>query len=219
MGKSPAVVGVDEVQAALRVALKPKGFRKQGRTFNRTTTDGLIQVMNLQMGAFDPPGYVPIPALSQSFYGSFTVNLGVYVPEVARLLGYERNGIVQEYHCCVRSRLGELGPERGDIWWRADQPAQAAHDVLMRLERDGLPFLELFGSRDALLAEWKNKSDRVGTDGTAPRIVLAAILAERGAKDAAHGLLAEQVRDNAPPAHAEHVRSLATRLGLAPLPQ
>ena len=36
------------------------------------------------MGSFDPPGTTHIPGLRENLYGRFTVNLGVYVPEVAR---------------------------------------------------------------------------------------------------------------------------------------
>src|SRR3954470_10571898 len=110
MTKSSQSTKVDEVQAALHAWLKPKGFRKQGRTFNRTTDDGLVQVINIQMGASDPPGTVHIPGLRENLYGWFTVNLGVYVPEVGRLLhGIEdAKRFVNEAHCCVRSRLGNL---------------------------------------------------------------------------------------------------------------
>ena len=36
---------------------------------------------------FDPPGTVYVPGLTQDLYGKFTVNLGVYVPEVAEYQG------------------------------------------------------------------------------------------------------------------------------------
>src|SRR5690349_2563651 len=103
MSKSSEVAKVDEVQAALHAALKPKGFRKKGRTFNRATDDGLAQVINLQVGAHDPPGTVYFPGLRENLYGRFAVNLGVYVPEVARVRGGgEAKGFVQAYHCCIR---------------------------------------------------------------------------------------------------------------------
>ena len=35
-----------------------------------------------QMGAFDPPGTTYIPGLRENLYGLFTINLGVYVPDV-----------------------------------------------------------------------------------------------------------------------------------------
>ena len=101
MTKSSQAAKVDEIQAALHAWLKPKGFRKQGRTFNRTTDDGLVQVINIQMGASDPPGTVYIPGLRENLYGWFTVNLGVYVPEVGKVLhgSEEAMRFVNEAHC------------------------------------------------------------------------------------------------------------------------
>jgi hypothetical protein len=151
MTKSSQSAKVDEIQSALHVALKPKGFRKQGRTFNRTTDDGLVQVINVQMGASDPPGTVHVPGVRENLYGHFTVNLGVYVPEVAKLHGIGgAKRFVQAPDCCVRQRLGSAGPEMQDIWWRNDALAEVVPEVLARLERDGLPFLDRYASRDAL---------------------------------------------------------------------
>src|SRR5687768_12815065 len=107
---------MDDLQGALRPALKRWGFRARGRTFNRATRDGLTEAISLQMGSFDPPGTTYIAGLRQNLYGKFTVNLGVYVPEVARHHGGgEAKSFVQEYHCCVRARLGELGLESADV--------------------------------------------------------------------------------------------------------
>jgi len=212
MSKSTQVAKVDEVQAAIHATLKPKGFRKKGRTFNRVTGDGLTQVINLQMGAFDPPGTVHIPGLRENLYGRFTVNLGIYVPEVARLQGGgEAKGFVQDYNCCVRERLGSL-VEKRDVWWLIDATAEAIPDVLARLERDGLPFLERFGSRDAILRELEDPRN----DAMAPaqRIVRAIILFERGATAAAKDLLAQQALETRNPGHPAYVRSLAERLGI-----
>ena len=215
MTKSSQSAKVDEIQAALHAWLKPKRFRKQDRTFNRTTDDGLVQVINIQMGASDPPGTVHIPGFRENRYGRFTVNLGVYVPEVGRLLHdcSEAKRFVNEVHCCVRLRLGHLAPEHHDVWWRNDAVAEVVPDVLARLERDGLPFLDRFASRDALLREWKGKSRNDWT-GSPPRIVMAIILAERGQKDAARELLSQQALEAQNAGHPAYVRSLATRLGV-----
>jgi len=75
MPKSDLVNQMDEIQAKLRPLLKDEGYRVRGRTFNRTTHDGLTQVLNFQMGSFDPPGTTYIPGLRENLYGKFTVNL------------------------------------------------------------------------------------------------------------------------------------------------
>ncbi len=215
MPKSRQAGKVDQVQAALHEKLRGLGFRKQGRTFNRTTEDVLVQVVNVQMGAHDPPGTTYIPGLRENLYGWFTVNLGVYVPEVARFHGGgEAKGFVREYHCCVRNRLGPLGPERKDLWWRNDAVEEVVPDLLARLDRDGLPFLARFATRDAILREWKDKSENQSAGSSPPRIVLAIILAQRGEKAAARELLAAQAQEKGNPGHPAHVRSLAARLGI-----
>lgn len=92
-------------------------------------------------------------------YGRFTVNLGVYVPEVARHQGGgEAKSIVQEYHCCVRARIGSLGAERADLWWDLPPDASLVGEIQRRLEGDALPFLDRFKSRRVA---WKVIPSRV----------------------------------------------------------
>jgi hypothetical protein len=215
MSRSTQSGKVDEVQAAVHEKLRGLGFRRHGRTFNRTTEDGLVHVVNLQMGAHDPPGTVHVPFLRENLWGRFTVNLGVYVPEVARHHGGgEAKKFVQEHQCCVRRRLGDLGPEGKDLWWRNDAAAEVVPDLLARLERDGLPFLARFASRDAVLNELRRAANGFNLGGP-PRVVMAIIHAERGETDAAGELLAEQAKETGDPRHAEYVRSLATRLRIS----
>lgn len=214
MVRSSQVTGVDEAQAALVGKLKSLGFKKKGRSFNRTTDEGLVQVINVQMGAHDPPGTTYVPGLRENLYGWFTVNLGIYVPEVARHHGGgEAKGFVQVYHCCIRSRLGNLGPEKKELWWRNDAAAEVVPDLHARLDRDGLPFLHRFESRTAILREWKGETENQGA-GSPPRIVMAIILAERGDRDAAMQFLAEQAGETRNPGHPASVRALAERLGV-----
>jgi Domain of unknown function (DUF4304) len=87
-------------------ALAEYGFRARGRVLNRRTSDRLTEVVQIQMGSFDPPGTTYVPGLRENRYGKFTINLGVFVPEVAERQGQKPpNSFVREYHCCVRTRL------------------------------------------------------------------------------------------------------------------
>ena len=217
MAKSNSAVAVDRVQAAIQPLLKSLGFRVRGRTFNRTTQDGLTQVVNMQLGASDPPGTSYIPGLRENLHGLFTVNLGVYVPEVARLRpGRASSSWIQEYDCCVRSRLGEACGESRDLWWPARFDDGVVTDLRERLHVGGLPFLERFGTRDRILAEWHEQSANAG-GGSPPRIVTAIILAERGVIKRARELLSRQARETAHAGHAAYVRNLAERLGIGAL--
>ncbi len=163
MAKSNFAHAVDQIQGVLRPVLKDRGFSVRGRTFNCVTDDGLTQVVSIQMGASDPPGTTYIPGLRENLHGLFTVNLGVYVPEVARYHGGgEARSWVQEYHCCVRARLGDASGEKQDIWWHARTDGAVVDDVRRLLELGGLPFLDRFSSRDRILAEWTDRSENMG---------------------------------------------------------
>ena len=217
MPKSPTAAQLDGIQREITAFLRPVGFRVKGRTYNRKTADGLTHVVNLQMGSFDPPGTTYHPGLRENLYGRFTVNLGVYVPEVARFHGGgEAKSTIHEYHCCVRSRLGELGTERADLWWSISLDVAIAKDVLVRLDQHGLPFLDRFETRDQILEELAEQGSSYSLGGP-PRITRAVILATKGEKEAARELLALQAQATQNPGHPAYVRNLVDRLGLRSL--
>jgi hypothetical protein len=216
--KSKAMQAMDELQAGVRPFLKELGFRARWRAFNRPTTDGLTQVIEFQLGRFDPPGahYV---GFRQNFYGKFTVNVGVYVPEVHKYT-YAGGGdlsFVHEYDCDIRARLGNLAPERRDIWWsfEAGNASELAAEIFRRLERDALPFLAQFETRDALLKRLLNEPST--PFASRPRIVCSIILATRGQRDKAKSLLSEQALEHRNHPHSIWVRDLADKLGLGGL--
>jgi hypothetical protein len=65
------------------------------------------QIVGIQMRPSGPPGTVELPGLRESLHGWFTVNLGVYIPEVALYHGGgEAKSWIQDYHCAIRTRLG-----------------------------------------------------------------------------------------------------------------
>lgn len=215
--KSDLAIAMDAVQAGLQPLLKASGFRVRGRTFNRLTPDGLTQVLNLQMGSFDPPGTTSIPGLRVNLYGKFTVNLGVHVPEVSMFAGTGKPAtFVQAYDCFVRARLGLVGPERKDLWWEVRQ-AGLMPELTGRVEGDAFPFLARFECRDSILNEWLRLSKNPYV-GNPPRIVCAVILAARGQHAEAQELLVRQLSESSHHrGHEEYVRELARRLGLGPL--
>lgn len=214
MPKSELAHALDLIQKPLASELKARHFRVRGRTFNRQSADGLTQVLNIQMGSFDPPRTTYHPGLRENLYGKFTVNLGVYVPEVAANHGAGcAKGWVQEYNCCIRARLGNLGTEQADIWWSIAQGEAVIEDLMPRICHDAMFFFARYESRDLILAELQGRSENIGAGGP-PRIICAIILASRGDPSAAHALLAEQVRENQNPGHPAYVRRLAAKLGL-----
>lgn len=195
---------MNALQAGLRPMLFERGIRVRGRNFNRTTDDGLTHVITLQMGRFD-----------QWLYGQFTVNVGVYVPEVSKYQFHgEVDGFVTEAHCCVRTSLGELGPEKDDVWWDVSTSDDLLAEIQTRLRRHALPFLNRLKTRDDIIKKVKAaRSERHFL--TPSPIVHALILHRRGKKREVQKLLAAHAKDAEAThrGHAAYVRSLAKRLG------
>lgn len=50
-----------------------------------------------------------------------------------------------------------MGPERQDIWWKLEAIPQQAADIFDRIERDALPFLSKFETREAILKQWMHE--------------------------------------------------------------
>jgi hypothetical protein len=214
MAKSELVDAMDGLQQRLTPWLRQLGFSKYGRTHNRTTSDGLTQVIGFQMGSFDPPGTTYIPGLKENLYGRFAVNLGIYVPEVARHRGgNEPKKIIHDYNCCIRSRLG-LSSKTNEHWWTISSSDALADEIRRLLEADAVPLYWRFERRDQILAEFSHLADNNDLIAV-PRIVCALILFERGERDEARRLLALQARDHTrSPGHPAYVVDLARRLGI-----
>jgi hypothetical protein len=214
--KSKPVQAMDEVLASIRPLLNETGFHTRARAFNRTTSDGITQVIEFQLGRFDPPGthYV---GFRQNLYGKFTVNVGVYVPELHTYTypGGGRQSFVHEYDWWVRKRLGSLGPEHMDIWWDLESQHKQAAEVLCRIERDAFPFLAQFETRDAILHHWMQENASLNPfDRSRQRIACAIIQATRGQKNEAKTILSVALRERADHPSAKMLRGLFEKLGL-----
>jgi hypothetical protein len=209
---------VDEIQRQLRPILKEQGFTVRGRTFNRQTADGITQVVHLQTGSADPPGTTYIAGLRENLYGWFTVNLGIYIPEVAALHGGgPAKSVVHEYNCSIRDRLGPISGSDRDLWWKAQASADVIHDVQSRLDAFGFAFLDRFGSRELILSELHGHGKNLPYCST-PRIVCAIILMNQGKTQEATALMAAQTMESTHNKHhPAYVRKLAERMGLGVL--
>ena len=68
---------LDEIQKLVHSELKADGFKKKGRTHNKTLENGIIQVVNFQMAKYEFDSVVEIPGIRTNLYGNFAVNIGV----------------------------------------------------------------------------------------------------------------------------------------------
>jgi hypothetical protein len=137
-------MGTKAVTARLDRLLKPLGFERRRRIWNRRF-DTVVEVLDVQVGG---GGY------------RFTVNAGVLDPDVeATLWGKEPPAFVEEPSCTVRARIGVLinGLHGLDLWWnfsddRATDDA-IADEVTEKVAAYVLPFLERTHTREAMV-QW-----------------------------------------------------------------
>lgn len=125
---------IDQViKANLAPTLKSEGFKKTARTFHRASGPA-IHVVNVQASQW-----------GSSDEGRFTLNLGVYVPELARMLGDAVHEKPKEYQCQARARIGSLMPAGSDDWWDVSPSTDLAaltREVEARYVEFGRPWLE-----------------------------------------------------------------------------
>ncbi len=178
----------------------------------------------MQAGPFQIGPPLPPTAAHRrpNLYGQFTVNLGVFVPEI-----YERtnpplatNRAVTDAHCDIRTRLGRT--ESHEIWWSlASDVGALVDDIGALLIDEGIPFLERFGSRHAIIRDWVKFNDGEWGLTSVARLDTAMIVLRQGDIDAARQLfqdhLDEYRKNPINPGHGTYVRELALRLGLGQL--
>ena len=186
MPKSAATIGLDEILAPIALFLKGQRFRKSGRTFNRQTPEGLVQVINFQMGQFPIGNYV-IPGIRENLYGKFTMNLGIVLPCIWRIeRHWEPKKFYQEYECEIRMRLGHIpDDDTSDSWWTISPPYEViSSEIGELLQLHGLSFLDGFSSYGNVLCEF----ERVGILPSVPEgrsaLIAAVVYHDQGDRPA-----------------------------------
>jgi hypothetical protein len=97
---------LNEIQKLIHTELKADGFKKKGRTHNKVLDNGIVQVINFQMGQFQFDNVIEIPGLIENLYGQFTINIGVFVPELyEKIFDPKPKSFIQEFDCEIRTRL------------------------------------------------------------------------------------------------------------------
>jgi len=118
--KTDFKTSLDLIEKSIFTTLKPLGFKKKGRTFNREIEKGIFQVINFQSGQYPIGPNYEVPGLRENLYGKFTVNLGVCISSLYKLRYPIENKIFyKEYECQIRVRLGPLLKGR-DYWWTVE---------------------------------------------------------------------------------------------------
>ncbi|QOW09570.1 DUF4304 domain-containing protein [Kaistella flava (ex Peng et al. 2021)] len=202
---------LESIQNEIFLFLKPLGFKKKGRAFNRQTEDGIYQVINIQSGRYEFDDKYVIPGFRENLYGNFTVNLGVMVREIYELDSHNKpKNIYQDYDCQIRERLPHLTIKQ-DHWWSiSDDNNKTAKEVINGLSSHGLDWLDNFENRDKICRNLGN------LEGDSPRAKLNVALIEfHRDKSKAEKLFQDYYNKiKIKNGHKEYVKGLADRLGV-----
>ena len=166
---------IKEIASSLHsTVLKPRGFKKNAFTWIRH--DEWPKLINLQLSQ-----------RNTSAEARFTLNLGVYIPELHNASGsYPVTGDPKEPDCDVRSRIGMLLPQGTDKWWDVSTATDCGSlfdEVSANLVEVGLPWLDglrdyataaaaLMGQKNPFMAAIALKLD--GREDEAAKAMMAA---------------------------------------------
>ncbi len=209
--KDELKTNLDNIQKEIFQFLKPLGFKKKGRTFNRQTEDGIYQVINIQSGRYEFGDKYVIPGFRENFYGKFTINLGVMVKEIYELESHNKTkDIYQDYDCQIRERLSHLTIKQDHWWTISDDNNKTAKEIVDGLSSYGLDWLDYFENRDKICG------NLVRLEGGSPRAKLDVALIELHRDKLKAEKLFQDYYDNIEikNGHKEYVKGLADRLGV-----
>lgn len=145
---------LDEIQKEIHLYLKASGFKKKGRTHNKVLDNGIILVINFQMGQFQFENVVEIPGLRENLYGQFTINMGVFVPELyQKKYNQKSKDFVQEFDCEIRTRLSQkvFGEDK---WFPLTSDFRKTSDfIIEKLKSNGQKWFDRFTDRKKIVTE------------------------------------------------------------------
>ena len=128
---------LNQIQSLVYKILKNEGFKKFGRTFTKNVDEGIIHVINFQIG-------------QRNLEGHFTVNLGVYIKELDETKSNSKK-IFYDYDCHIRVRLCELSNDLSD-WIKLDKNADDISELIIQfLMSDGISWFNLFNSKKSII--------------------------------------------------------------------
>ncbi|HEY1195077.1 DUF4304 domain-containing protein [Flavobacterium sp.] len=201
---------LDNIQKEIFLHLKPLGFKKKGRTFNRQTEDGIYQVINIQSGKYEFGDNYVIPGFKENFYGKFTVNLGIMVKEIYELSANKPKDIYQDYDCQIRERLPHLTIKQDHWWIIKGDDSITTKEIIDGLNSHGLGWLDQFETRDKIcknLETYKGTLGRVKLDVAIIELYRDRIKGEKLFQDYYDNIDIKRT-------HKKYVKELANRLGV-----
>ena len=202
MPKSALARRLDQFVSDMSGVLAANGFRGSKRVFRREPEAGFKQLIDLGMAR-----------ANSSYYGKFTVDVGVFIHEVhAAMNDWKPSRMTTLVDCEVRARLPTLDSGE-DRWWDLrDPPSTFKGEVRRLLEEVAVPFLDQIDSREKLVREWERRgSDKIGLPPRG-RLSIAVIEAARGNRKRAAQLLDEEEENAAHIGYREFVQRARARV-------
>ena len=192
---------LDKIKNEIFKFLKPLGFKKKVRAFNRQTENGIYQVINIQRGQ-----------VYSTLYGSFTINLGIMAKEIYELDSYNKpKDFYQDYDCKIRERLSNL-TIKNDFWWLiSDNVENTAKIINEGLNSKGFEWLNALETREKIIKNWVTMAD-----SNSPRAKLDVAIITLGL-DRENGIKLindyyRKVNNKSP--HKDYVKELAEKLDI-----
>ncbi len=202
------------VSRHLSSALGERAFRRNARRWIRAGA-GISHIVEIQSGRWNVGDR-----------GSFTLNLGVFVPLAYEAVwGEKQKARMRSVDCAIDIRLGEVMPEgrlaagaprgkRRDHWWDYDGTSdfdQLGRDVAASLIDYGLPFLDQFDSF-AAIHDFLAVETQIPLGLPVQHLYLAAIKVALADAEGARLLLSSASERF--PAWRERTQEASVRLGL-----
>jgi hypothetical protein len=195
---------IDTIFRAVWDGLKPHGYRKLKRVCNRLQPDGSIQVIYFQMGRN-----------WSILYGKFTVEIGIFIPEVYSAL-YEKNlpKFITITDCILRKRISSFKGNGADYWWDLnDDVNKTIKDIMNILLTDCEQYLTRFGSREKILDHWDQERKQKQLDYR-NILIMAIMLLYSNRKEQANQILFEEFSKQRKSTFLEYARNTVVPLGL-----
>ena len=204
---------LDEVEKKVFDTLKPIGFRKKGRTFNRETEKGIFQVINFQSGQNPVEKNYEEPGQRENVDGKFIVNLGVCIDSLYKFQHPNENKtFYKEYECHIRTRLGNLTKGQ-DYWWTVNNGTNdIANEINEGIASAGLDWFAGVDTKSKIIRNFGNTPY-----ASEPRAKLdVALLVWFDDKEKGSGLFNEYLHSipKSKNAHKEYVEELAKEIGI-----
>jgi hypothetical protein len=141
-----------------------------------------------------------------NLHGLFTINLGVFVPEMDRL-GPPASSWINDYNCQLRKRIGELMPEQNDVWWPLDfEPSK--EQAIDALRDVGLLWLGQFTNRQVILNKFRSgDAEDLGMTPAAALDIADLLLATGNIQAAENTVRNYLVGANVLPNHRDYVEN------------